>query len=37
LLIHAKKERDAFLAGEESSCTYPGCKKHNKEVTNEEK
>ena len=30
LLTHAKKERDAFLAGEESSCTYPGCKKHRK-------
>ena len=31
LLVHAKKERDAFLAGEESSCTYPLCRKHRKE------
>lgn len=28
LIQHAKKELDAFLAEEESSCTYPLCKKH---------
>ena len=35
LLTHAKKERDAFLAGEESGCSYPLCKKHSKESTHD--
>ena len=37
LLSHAKKEKDAFLAGEESSCSYLLCKKHRGKLAGEDK